>query len=288
MRADQPAGSLRLVRSSSSSCPPRVLMLHGLGTTWRVWQRDGDPLAAEWSVSDPPMECDGRRTDPEVWAADLPWRGDDAGWATYPDSTRFIADAVAAVPGGTDIVVAHSFAATMLLDLATRPVRDQVLDGVAKLVLVSPFYKPSADEFGWDTMAMYMNGFVHIMAEGIKVNAIGRCIEGEILMAMAERVRDRVGPYGWMRFFETYLRTPEMKVEELDRPCLIISGESDVAASPADSQALAERIPRATLTSIRHCGHFPMIEAPIEFGCALESFHFASAGRPMQHDGRLS
>lgn len=274
MPADTGTGRLKLVRPSGEQNPTRVLLLHGLGTNWRVWNRYGDPLNAHWGVSDPPVQCLAERPDPEVWAGELPWKGgDNADWARHPDPKLWIAEAINAVPDRPDIVVAHSFAATMLLELATGPIRDQVLSGVRGLVLVSPFYKSSFEDFSWGVMSAYLNGFVNIMAEGIRVNAKGRPIAGDVLMAMAERVRDRVGPYGWMRFFETYLRTPEMRVEDVDIACQIITGTGDIAAPPSDGRTLADRIPYAGFTLIDHCGHFPMIEAPAEFGSAIEQFN---------------
>lgn len=265
MSTELAVGPLKLVRESTYPEPTRVLLVHGLGNSWRVWNRHRDPQSPWWAGND--------RADLELWAGDLPWRGDDAGWAQHPDPAHWIAEAIGAVPGGADVVVAHSYAATMLLDLATGPARDQVLGGIRGMVLVSPFYKSAPDDFTWDVLSRYMNGFVHIMADGIRVSGLGRPISEDIVMAMAERVQDRVGPYGWVKFFDTYLRSPAMRLDHLDIPCQIISGAGDIAAPWQDSVALAEGLPDATLTLLDYCGHFPMIEAPDRFGAAIDNFH---------------
>ncbi|MFC9897592.1 alpha/beta fold hydrolase [Nocardia sp. NPDC127579] len=273
--AEVATGPVVLVRRSEQQHPIRALLLHGLGTSWRVWTRHGDPVLGRWGGLANPLGCiSGAAADPEVWVGDLPWSGtEDGAWARHPDPTQWIARSVAAVPGGVDVVIAHSFAATMLLDLATRPIREQVLGGVKGLVLVSPFYKSAHDDFDWNVLSSYVNGFVHIMAEGIRVSAKGRPISGDLLMGMAERVQDRIGPYGWLKFFETYLRTPDMNVREMDIPCLILSGRGDVAAPPADSTVLAGQLPDAELTLLEHCGHFPMVETPAEFSAAIDRFN---------------
>ena len=91
---------------------------------------------------------------------------------------------------------------------------------------------------------------------------------------MALRVQDRIGPYGWVRFFETYLRTPQLRLDRIVVPCLIISGAQDIAASPADARALASALPfaRARVHIIQDCGHFPMTERAEAFGALVNDF----------------
>jgi pimeloyl-ACP methyl ester carboxylesterase len=88
---------------------------------------------------------------------------------------------------------------------------------------------------------------------------------------MALRVRDRVGPYGWVRFFETYLRTPQLRTARMPR-CLVVAGERDVAAFPSDAVALAAVLPDSRIHVLAGCGHFAMVERPTELAALIDHF----------------
>jgi pimeloyl-ACP methyl ester carboxylesterase len=48
-------------------------------------------------------------------------------------------------------------------------------------------------------------------------------------------------------------------------PVYFLTGEYDFATSPADTRALAARIPGATFVEMKDNGHFPMSENPQVF-----------------------
>jgi pimeloyl-ACP methyl ester carboxylesterase len=98
---------------------------------------------------------------------------------------------------------------------------------------------------------------------------------------MTLRIRDRVGPYGWVRFFETYLRTPRLRTERLRAPCLVVSGERDFVRFPADAQALAAALPDSRLHVLADCGHFPMVEQPAELATLVAAFLAEASLRPL-------
>lgn len=243
----------------------RMLLLHGLANSANVW--------ADYLEHAPP--------DHAVWTADLPWRAAAiSGFAdSYDRTTRAVLAAIEGVddPGAREgkVIVAHSFSANLLLALLDRehragrdPLRRY---GIDRLVLVSPFYRRSTDEFTWDSMAYFLNDFHLIMAEGLRVASRGRVSDG-VLLDMAHRVRERVGPYGWFSFFDTYLRTPRLALDRLDVPCLVISGADDFAAHPSEAEALVADLPRASIDVVPDCGHFPMAIAPKRFANAVSGF----------------
>jgi pimeloyl-ACP methyl ester carboxylesterase len=220
----------------------RVLLLHGLGGSTAAWTG----FAA---CADPALE---------LWEAELPWGAfSDPTWSRQPDLPAIVRAAVDAVPLGVDVIVAHSFAADLVLE--------QIIAGdlvaPSALVLISPFYRADADDFGWDTIEAYLHGLLGILDEGLKVSAFAD-LDPEIRTAMASRVRDRIGPYGWMRFFDAYLRTPMLDLSRADLPVLVIGGIDDVAAAPSDAVAVAKGLPDARLELLADCGHFPMIQRP--------------------------
>ncbi|GAA3858566.1 alpha/beta fold hydrolase [Streptomyces sedi] len=239
---------------------PRLLLLHGLAAGESLWD-SCLPLL--------PPDC-------SVWTAQLPWRnGGVEDWARRGDPGVWLRQALDAVPGGPEVVVAHSMAATLLLDVLHREAEEGRAPlaerNTRALALVSPFYRASAEEFDWETITYYLNDFHLIMEEGIRVHSAGR-FAPDIQRAMGERVRDFVGPYGWMRFFDLYLRTPDLRVDRFDVPCLLLAGERDFAAPPGEALALAAALPDARAELLPETGHFPMIEDAAAFTHTLNAF----------------
>ncbi|WP_231627007.1 alpha/beta fold hydrolase [Streptomyces apocyni] len=256
-------------RTEGGDGGPKMLLLHGLAANDSVWDR----------LLDGPLLSEGH----EIWTARLPWRTESiADSGREPHLREWLARALAAVPGGADAVVAHSMAVNVLLDLLDTqeraggdPLREY---GIRRLVLVSPFYRSDADAFDWDTISYYLNDFHLIMEEGIRVHADGR-LSADLLQAMGCRVRDRVGPQGWLRFFDLYLGTPELRLDRITVPTLVLAGENDFAAPPAEGVALAGALPHGTARVLSGCGHFPMIEATERFAAEIRQFT-ASAAAP--------
>lgn len=245
-----------LVRRRHTGDAPRLrtLMLHGLASGSSVW----DPL---WPYA--PAAVD-------AWIADLPWRGDHVSrWGREYDGPDWMTACLDAVPGGVDVVVAHSFSANLLLDYLSRAAeRGQdpcAAYGIKGIVLVSPFYRRSPDDFAWDAVAGMQRNFLAITEEGIRLRP-GRPIDPEIRHEMARRICERAGLYGWMRFFGLYLRTPWLRTERIGVPALVVTGEGDFAAP--ESEALTADLPAARLGTLRDCGHYPMFEQAERF-CAL-------------------
>jgi pimeloyl-ACP methyl ester carboxylesterase len=249
-----------MVEQRTESDGPRVLLLHGLAANDSVWERALPLLSAH---------C-------QVWTARMPWRTETIdGLGERSDLTGCLDEALAAVSGGPEVVIAHSMAANVLLDLLDRKRREgiDVADelGIRAMVLVSPFYRARAEEFDWDTISYYLNDFHLIMEEGIRAH-MGRRSVSDVQRAMAERVRDRVGPYGWMRFFDLYLRTPALDTGRITLPTLVLAGEADFAAPPEESLALAAGLPAGTARLLPGRGHFPMLEAAEDFAAEVNSF----------------
>ncbi len=87
------------------------------------------------------------------------------------------------------------------------------------------------------------------MEEGIRV-AAGSRAKPELHAGMAERLCETIGPYGWSRFLETYLRTPWLRTAELRTTTLVVSGAEDRIAVPAEAETLVARTPSAALRTI--------------------------------------
>jgi pimeloyl-ACP methyl ester carboxylesterase len=244
---------VRCCRPARDVRPVRTLLLHGLGSSREVWQR--------FIAQAPPAL--------ELWVADLPWASaSDHRWSHGDsDATGWVASALHAVEGGVDLVVAHSFAANLVLELLCR--RGTPTPRAA--VLISPFYRPSAGDFDWAAIAHYLNDFHGILEEGLQVSS-GDRLDADSRAAIARRIRERIGPYGWSRFFGAYLRTPFLPVGELAVPLLVVSGDSDGAAAPSDGRALADAAPAGRYALLPDCGHFAMAEHPELFAAQVAQF----------------
>jgi pimeloyl-ACP methyl ester carboxylesterase len=252
--AAEDAVTVRRRRAARGPGRPIVtLLLHGLGGSGGVWEPFAERAA----------------DDLELWTAELPWGGGGA-WSRRDDPRRWVTEALAATTaaGGRqpDVVIAHSFAATLTLSLLADG-----FDVGRAVVLVAPFYRARPEDFDWATISYYLNDFHRILAEGIRVRA-GERLERSLRDDMALRVRERIGPSGWTRFFDTYLRTPGLRVDRIGAPVLIIAGQDDFAAFPADTQALRAALATSRAHILPDCGHFPMIERPDDFHRLVNDF----------------
>lgn len=257
MRPPAPSAPVLLRRhpGAAAAGAPRILFLHGLAGSDTVWDASARELGAGH----------------EVWSAQLPWRGQGvAGWGRTADLTPWVERALTAVSGPVDVVVAHSMSSNVLLELLDRT---EAFDrfGIRALVLVSPFYRRTAEEFDWATITHYLNDFHLILREGIRAHSGGR-VSAETETAMAERVREWIGPYGWIRFFDLFLRTPELRTARITVPCLVLGGAHDIATPSGHAVALAGALPDARLRVLGGSGHFPMVDEPDAFHTELRDF----------------
>ncbi|MEV6960346.1 alpha/beta hydrolase [Streptomyces sp. NPDC051207] len=262
IRPPEPSAPVVLRRHTTAAADgaPRVLFLHGLAGTDTVWDETARQLAAGY----------------DVWSAQLPWRGQGVtGWGRTPDLTPWVEEALLSVPGPVDVVVAHSMSSNVLLELLDRT-GDADRDGAGRfgvraLVLVSPFYRGSAEEFDWETITHYLNDFHLILREGIRAHSGGR-VSPDTEAAMAERVREWIGPYGWIRFFDLFLRTPQLRTARIGVPCLVVGGTHDIATPSEHAVALSAALPDARLRLLTRSGHFPMVDEPAAFHAELREF----------------
>ncbi|MGF1662364.1 MAG: alpha/beta fold hydrolase [Kineosporiaceae bacterium] len=218
----------------------RFVLLHGLAGSPAMWR----PVAALLAPHGP------------VTVPELPWNGTaSAEWA----HTGGQADALAGCYGPGDIVVAHSYAATLLLGRLARG------EGPAPraTVLVSPFYRPRPRDFTWATLGHYMHDFHLLLAEGVRA-ASQRQVPDDLLRDMAVSVRDRIGPYGWIRFFETYLASATWDLAAVPGPVGLVHGEDDEVVEAGSSRDLHERLTGSTVRLLAGAAHFPMLLAPAE------------------------
>jgi pimeloyl-ACP methyl ester carboxylesterase len=248
--------SVRVSRRCAGEPTVRLALLHGLGASASLWQ----PLLTHLPDT------------VETWTFTLPWdSGDDSSWARERDCHVWLERALAAAPGVPDVLIAHSFAANVVLDrlVTVGPL------GTRGLVLFAPFYRPSPDRFDWATLQHYVTDFGDLVRAGISASVLargGRPPDPGLLDAMASRVRDRIGPYSWLRFFDLFTRTPFLDISRVDLPCLVVGAERDTASYPTDCASLAAALPAARLAILPGCGHFGVTDQPATAATLLLDF----------------
>jgi len=238
----------RLRRPAGRDGPVRVLLLHGLGGRPGAWDRFAEHTTG-------PLE---------LWDVELPWHGMGGSEWSHPrgsgggDPVNVLVELVARGAAGEpfDALVAHSYSANLLVEALTAG-----LVAPRPAVLVSPFYRPSPLDFDWPAISYYLNEFHLTFVEALRVGETARFPDSHRTW-MAMRLRDQIGPYGWMRFFETYLRSPFLDLGAVTTPVLVLTGDTDVAARPDDGRAIAAALPFGRFTLVEGCGHFPMMERP--------------------------
>jgi pimeloyl-ACP methyl ester carboxylesterase len=230
-------------RPATRSDAGRILFLHGLAGRPAAWDKVVDRIGDEV----------------EPWDVELPWHAlADGTWSHQADSDDALVSTVSAGADGRpfDVVVAHSYSAGVLLEaLAARRLEPPAV------LLISPFYRPSPQNFDWAAISHYLNDFPRMFEEALRLGETARFSERRRAW-MAGQMCEQVGPYGWMRWFQQYLRTPFLDLSAVRSPVLVISGDRDIAARPDDGRRLAAALPDGRFTLFADCGHFPMLEQP--------------------------
>ncbi|MBT2428890.1 MULTISPECIES: alpha/beta fold hydrolase [unclassified Streptomyces] len=246
-------------RGTSAQAGDRALLLHGLGSSESCW----DPFV----VHRPPAL--------DLWTAGLPWRsGGPYAVAERAEST-WIDTAIRQVPGGADVVIAHSYATILLLqllsDLAVAGADPREELGIRALVLVSPFYRKQPKDFSWAELPGNLTAMRRSAEDHIELMSRNGLDPG-VRADMAELACARLGPYWAVRYLDAYLRTPFLALDRIDLPVHLVVGDSDTVAPPAEAEALAGELGRASMERIAGCGHTPMAERPERFSLAVQQF----------------
>lgn len=238
-----------------------LLLIHGIGGSWRSWQTVLDPLAATR----------------EVIAVDLPGFG-----ATPPlngeVSIRTLCDAVTEFVYKNNLAgidaVGSSMGARLLLELARR---SDVLGGVVSL-------DPGGFWQGWQIPFFYHSINLSIklvrllqpVMPAITRSPIGRTLLFAQFSARPWRLSpqvtlDEMRTFGAAPSFdellynlaygETQQGAPRGSIKH---PLVIGWGRRDRVCPPSQSKLALEKFPDARLHWFEHCGHFPQWDKPQE------------------------
>jgi pimeloyl-ACP methyl ester carboxylesterase len=188
-------------------------------------------------------------------------------WGREASGSEWIGRFVAAQPARPDIVVCHSYGCNAVLDHLVWH-QDHQPD---VLVLVAPFYAACRDEIRWSKLMDLADGLEQLIAESIKVQDPAGRYRGELLKDITAKIRDRLGVYGWFEFLSLYLASPDLPLERLRCPTLIVSGRDD-RYSPSDAcDRLAAALPHAEHV-VLDANHFLQETHSSELAAAIRRF----------------
>jgi pimeloyl-ACP methyl ester carboxylesterase len=276
---DNPRVSARTQHRHGTGEP--LVLLHGLGLTWRCWKPVLPPLA--------------RRH--EVLALDLPGFGEAPPLARRP-TVAALADAVERTLDGEGLgevhVAGNSLGGWLALELARRG-RARSVVALAPAGLELPHeraYVISVNEL--------MRARAKAAARAAPSLAAHRVTRSAMLGAMRARPW-RVPPddavaeiraFAHSPGFQTTLRhtvatrTPEA-LGDIDVPARICFGTRDVLLAPFTSPRFAAAVPTADLRRLPGCGHVPMADDPDRVAAAITELTADGAGAAAPaHGGR--
>ena len=233
---------------------PRLLLLHGIGSSCTAWARQIDRLHAGFSCIAP----------------DLPGYGDS------PDLVApgldAIVDALGDVLDGEPAhLVGVSFGALVAIALAhRRPALVQSL--VLSDATLGRARMPELERARWlENRVALANDLVSRSTERAAEIASPRA-PAAVVDEIALHMR-RARPGGYIEVAKAIAATDaEPWLPEIAQPALVICGADDGVTGLAVSQRLANLLPDARLAKIDAAGHAPHIEQPDRFADAVRGF----------------
>ncbi|WP_191575721.1 MULTISPECIES: alpha/beta fold hydrolase [Achromobacter] len=239
---------------------PALLCIHGLGGSSNTWT----PLM-------------GALTGYRVIRPDLP----GSARSPLPDGKLSISgyvDALVSVLKALDCgavhVVAHSLGTIVAQHLALKEPA-----GVRSLALFGPLAEPpEAGRPGIRARAALARQGAPAMqeiADAIVKGATSRRTKAEqpAVLALVRESVMRQPPEGYAQSCEALAAAESADLERLDVPVLLVTGDEDGVAPPANVQVMAGRIPGSRCTIVPDCGHWTTFEQPGACIEALQAFH---------------
>ncbi len=238
-----------------------LLLIHGLGGSWRSWSTILDDLA----------------TEREVIAVDLPGFGDTP---PLPGevSIRTLADAVTGFLADNELTgidaVGSSMGARLVLELARR---GGVLGSVVSL-------DPGGFWNGWERHAFYASIFASVrlvrLLKPVMPALTGNPVTRTLLLAQFSAHPWKLSPEVTLEELRSFADSPSFDEllrqltygetqksaprNSVEHPLVIGWGRQDRVCFPGQAKRAVKSFPDARLHWFEHCGHFPQWDVPKE------------------------
>lgn len=252
---------------------PVLVLLHGFGASTFSWREVMTPLSARGTVLAYDRPGFGLTERPVEWEGDNPYA---------PDSQiQLIFSLLRSLDmEGEVILVGNSAGGT----IATAAALSQP-DRVAGLILVDAAIYTGGGSPDWirpllrtPQMARIGPLIARLMARGAG-SFLERAYHDPSLITeeVREGYRRPLRAQGWDKGLWEYTRASRIlplgpRLDQLDMPTLVITGDDDRIVPTEESLRLAREIPGAQLAVLEDCGHVPQEECPAQFLGAVEGF----------------
>ncbi len=232
----------------------QLVTIHGMVEPPDIWRGVMEKIA--------PGFCRG-------FEISMPWHCDQGYyWGLEAKPGEWLEPVFSALPAGPKVVLAHSFGANALLDVLQR----QPGSDIDSLVLLSPYYKSSYEDFTWDMFRRFVSEFEAFVAASIRIRPGAERMSAASITMLIDKVKEKYGSYSWVEFYELYARTPGLKLDTLKMPTLVLGGDRDLSILPDDLHALKKGLSNARFEILRNCGHFGMVEQPEAITAVIQKF----------------
>jgi pimeloyl-ACP methyl ester carboxylesterase len=211
-----------------------------------------------------------------VYALDLPGHGQSGGASesTLSGYAEQILDWLRELALPAAVLMGHSMGGAIALTIALRAPRrlaGMVLAGSSARLRVAPAILRDSAQRGSFPQAVD--------------RVIGAAFSSNTSDRLVELARERMLESGHLAFHNDFQACDHFDVrarlEEIDLPALVISGEEDQLTPPKLGRELAEGLPGGTFQSVPAAGHMVMLEQPEVVLQALAAFyldHFSADG----------
>ncbi|MFG2103289.1 alpha/beta fold hydrolase [Micromonospora echinaurantiaca] len=243
--------------SPGTDTGPCAVFVHGIEDTWRTWTRLSRCLGPQWRTV----------------ALDLPWRaGNDYRWRWSGGPGDWVGAGLEALGDRPFLLVGHSFGANAVLArLAAGEPR------ATAAVLAAPFFRPAEHRVTWETFDLSRETFQRQISDGMRLR-LRRTAPPDVFEVMIARTCERIGPVGFLAVFEQYVASGHLPLSHVDIPAAILIGEADPGMFRPHMEALARRLPRATVAAGDDFDHFCHVNHAPEVARLIEELAAAGAG----------
>jgi pimeloyl-ACP methyl ester carboxylesterase len=245
------------------SNPPVILLMHGFGANTFSYREVMEPLSELGDVIAYDRPGFGLSERPTSWEGENPYGsiGQD-----------LILDELIAqfAPGRDVILVGHSAGGT----LAAQYVVDNK-DAIQGLILISPAILSTGGSPSWLNWVFSIPQLDHlgpllvssIASSGMDLLNESWYNKDLITEEVKAGYREPLGVIGWEEGFWEFNRAPRAfdikdRLDEINVPTLLLTGDTDTVVATADTEALANLIKDSVLFVIPNSGHLAQEETP--------------------------
>lgn len=225
--------------TAAQASSPRSWFIHGMLEDEHSWT----PLLEQLQL-------------PQPLAPRFPWSAqDEPYWGLQKPCADWLRDGNFAGAAPPNLIVAHSFGCSVAMEyLCEHPNKQPDL-----LVLVSPFWRARREAIDWPLLRHMIAGIDDLIGDSVRLaDKTGR-YAGARGRIVAERLRERLGVYGWVEFLKAFMRSPDLPLDRLACRTLVVAGRHDCHIPIESLDQLAMSLPSASLHVFEDGGHFTHI-----------------------------